>query len=143
MKTFRTLNNKKLIIITYLLTVFLLILTTCQKVSEISEINKENNEFLPEKKSSDNLEEIDELGKMENENFPVIIKPEPRTPRLSYDDTLLYKYEDIYIPFTNPSLPNAMWYRYNPLTNKWYSFNPNKIEEHEIEVSVSSIRNTL
>jgi len=57
MKTFKTLNNKIFIIITFLLTIFLSVLTTCQKFSEISETNKESNEFLPEKKSSDNIEE--------------------------------------------------------------------------------------
>jgi len=138
MKTFKTLKNKKIIIITILLAILLLALTTCQKGSEISETNKESNEFLPEKKSSDNVEKTDDLGKTENNILPFIIIPNYN--ELSrFDNTLLYEYEDIYIPFTNPSLPNAIWYRYNPLTNKWYSFNPNKIEEHEIEVSVPSI----
>jgi len=137
MKTFKTLNNKKFIIITILLLVFLLALTTCQKGSEISETNKESNEFLPEKKSSDNVEKTDDLGKTEKNILP--FTKIPNYNKLSRNNTLLYEYEDIYIPFTNPSLPNAIWYRYSPLTNKWYSFNPNKIEEHEIEVSVSSI----
>jgi len=143
MKTFRTLNYKKFNIITILLTAFLMTFTTCQKGSEIIETDRESNESPLEKKLSDIVEDTNDLTKTEGEFLPSVFKLMPsELPSdniIDYSNkTLLYEYEDIYIPFTNPSLPNTTWYKYNPLIKKWYSFKPNDDEEHEIKELIDS-----
>jgi len=133
MKTFWIISCKKFIIITIFLTLFLIVFVSCQKNNEKPETGRENKEFLQEQKSPDNSEDNeDKLFPDDSEKLPPKFKDMSNLYK-SIDQSLLYKYEDIYIPFTNPALPNAKWYRYNPLTNKWYSFNPDNGKEHEIE----------
>ncbi|WP_461255904.1 hypothetical protein [Treponema sp. R80B11-R83G3] len=86
----------------FLLVVSSVLLFSCEK----------NNEQFFEHESTDKSENnedklfSDDLGKTEDENFPIEIKP--RTPKLPYDytffddddlvsDTLLYKYTPYYI----------------------------------------------
>jgi len=113
MKTFLTMGYKKIGIITISLAVCLLVMTSCQKGTEKPETNKEISGLLLEEKSSDIVEDANELEKAESKYLPFVEKS--RTPWLAYDDlecaprwehrTLLYKYADIYTPFTVPSLP--------------------------------------
>jgi len=125
MKTFWSMVYKRFNIIAILLVV-LMLMASCQKSKESLQ-----EEYLQDEKLSENKEETKDLKKTEDEFHPIQIPY--RLPSLPYYDSelekdLLYKYGDIYMPFSYNK-----WYKYNPLTNKWYSFNPNDDEKNEVE----------
>ena len=91
MKTILILNNKIFIIIS--LSMFLMILISCQKNREIFEIENRSNDLLLEEISCNNTENINDLYKKESEFLPTIIKPIPLSFDDSYNMTLLYKYD--------------------------------------------------